>query len=312
MRTVAVVIALVAATSIAAADEGAVIYAKGTSLYRQPMGDGGARAVEIARLGFPAKQITRLTAKGKSLLISAGEVHRWVRPNTASARSPRRAVEVCRGRATLSGDGRCVLCQTAAGAITITRLYPEKVSRPVKVPGKLATLLGEGVTHVVTVTRRGVESFAIGNRKRRRLLAAQQPVDDLLVSPDGKRAVATLIDNPKGDGEPTRSVYQFLLDGTGVKRKLVVDSRAVRWSRDSSWVVAAGDDNTCIARARGGQYRCWQGWRAVAMRPDNTEALLVRGPAHRLELARVSLAGARPAKPKPFFHRAAGDALWVP
>lgn len=307
MRTLAilapVMIALATSAHAAAADEGSIIYGKGDSLFRLPMAKGG-ESTEIVELGFPAETITRLESSrdGKRLLISTGEVHYWTRVG-----GDKPAV-VCRGRATLSGDGRCVLCQSAAG-LTLSRLYPKPLSRELEVPGKLATLLGHKTSHVVAVTERGVEAFTITTPRVRTLLARARPTDDLLISPDGKRAVVTL---PDSADSSHRSVYQFLLDGKGVKRKLVVDNHAVRWTRDSTWVVAAGPQNTCIARARGGQYRCWNGWRAVAMRPDAKEGLVVRGKPGHLELARVSLEGARPATPRPFLHGAAGDVLWLP
>lgn len=286
-------------------DQGAILYGKDSSLYRLPMAKRG-EPVEVARLGFDAADITHLAASpdGRSLLISAGNVHYWVRTNR---KTPRTAVKVCRGRATLSGDGRCVLCQEASG-LTITRLYPKRVSRRIDVEGKLATLLGDKITHVVTVTDRGVEAFTIHKPRVRTLLAAQRPDLDLLVSPDGKRAVASL---PDGREPDSRSLYQFMLDGKGVKRKLVINSRAIRWTRDSQWVIAAGPETTCIARARGGHYRCWKGWRAVDLAPGGDEALLVKG-KRSLEIARVSLAGARSARPKTVLKGAAGDALWVP
>ena len=304
IRIALVILALIAAVSPAAADEdqGAIVYGKDSSLYRLPMAKG-SEPVEVARLNFDAADITHLTASpdGRSILISAGEVHHWVR---ADDRAPRTASEVCRGRATLSGDGRCVLCQGPEG-LTITSLYPKRITRRLDVKGKLATLLGDKITHVVTVTDRGVEAFTIAKPRVRTLLAAQTPASDLLISPDGKRAVASF---PDDQGE---SLYQFMLDGKGIKRKLVIDSRAVRWTQDSKWVIAAGAESTCIARARGGHYRCWKGWRAVDLSPDASEALLVKG-EKTLEIARVSLAGARSAKPKTVLRGASGDALWVP
>src|SRR5690606_20530032 len=109
-------------------------------------------------------------------------------------------------------------------------------------------------------------------------------------------------------GELIYSIYQFVLDGNGTRRKLVADATAVRWSRDSRWVLAVGPRQTCVARARGGQYRCWRGFTAADLSPDASEALLLKGTT----LYRASLAGARSARPKPLVQRVAGKAaVWV-
>ena len=307
---VAIVVALAltgtAAPAAVAEEGGSIVFGRGKSLWRAPVGDG--KPEEIATLGFRARTITALDASrdGRSLLVSAGEKHYFVRIDDGG---PKPVELACSGRATLSGDGRCVLCQDKDGKITLTRLHPTTAALELPISGQLATMLGSRVDRVVAVTERGIESFTVSRKPKRELMAKQKPERDLLVAPNGKRAIAAFADGEERTrGEPIYSIYQFVLDGNGTRRKLVADATAVRWSRDSKWVLAVGPRQTCVARARGGQYRCWRGFEAADLSPDGSEALLIKGST----LYRASLGGARSARPKPLVPRVAGKAaLWV-
>lgn len=308
----AIVVALAVigtATPPAIAEEGgSIVFGRGKSLWRVPVGDG--KPEEIAALGFRARTITALEASrdGRSLLVSAGDRHYFVRADDGG---PKPVQLACHGRATLSGDGRCVLCEDKDGKITLAQLHPTPAALELPISGRLVTMLGSRVDRVVAVTERGIESFTVSRKPKRELMAKQKPERDLLVAPDGKRAIAAFVDGggeEDAKGDPIYSIYQFVLDGNGARRKLVADATAVRWSRDSRWVLAVGPRQTCVARARGGQYRCWRGFKAADLSPDGSEALLIKGST----LHRASLGGARSARPKPLVPRVAGKAaVWV-
>lgn len=296
------------------AGEEVILFGRGKSLWR--IAARGGEAVEIVRLGFAARNITALDAgaRGRGLLISAGDEHYFARvgPNA----EPVDARLACRGRATLSGNGRFVLCLRHDDAIVLRRLHPGDIkARKIGAKGRLATLRGGRIDQVVAVTERGLESFPISRRRSRELLARQSPQRDLLIAPDGRRAVAVFADAPaEGEegGEPVFSIYQFLLDGKGVKRKLISNATAVKWSRDSRWVLSVGPRQTCVARARGGQYRCWKGFRAADLAPSGDGVLLLRGKPRSVAIHRASLAGARSARPKRIVAGAHGAAaLWL-
>lgn len=294
-------------------DPGQIIFGKGKSLWRQPL-EGGA-PTEIVKLGFRARDITGLETgkRHRGILVSRGDRHYFARLGDDGR--PVAATLACRGRATLAGDGRCVLCESPDGKIELRRMAPSRKALRVEAGGRLATLRGARVDQVVAVTKRGVEAFPVAGHGKPTLLANERPERNLLISPDGKRAVAVFEDAAQSadGGPPIFSIYQFLLDGEGVRRKLIADATAIRWSRDSRWVLSFGKRESCVARARGGQYRCFKGYRAADLAPSGDEVLLLRGGPGATELYRASLGGAHSARPRKIRGGVRGAAaLWIP
>jgi hypothetical protein len=126
--------------------------------------------------------------------------------------------------------------------------------------------------HIVTSDERGVWSMSLGPSRAHVRLAHDRPDGALLVAPGGKRAVAVYADNKKN----TRALYSFALDGKGTRRRLIKGGEPVAWSHNGRWVLVQRGHAACLARASGGEYKCWSRYQAVAIAPDGSFAVLAR------------------------------------
>ena len=232
----------------------------------------------------------------------------------------------CVGPAFLSPDGRCIVCRDRRGQITLHRLIP--TSRSTVVPTRSRHLGFIDARHIVITDDRGVWKQSIVRPTERTLLASEVPDGPMLISPDGKRAIGVFReDNGKGqepgdeasEKEPETALYVFRLDGKGVKRRLLEGATPISWSRDSRWVIAQMGTRACMARAIGGQYKCWRNYHAVAVAPDDSTVLLAH-PADgksdsdpdRYDLYRGHREGVRPEQPRPLIRAVTGPATWLP
>jgi hypothetical protein len=109
-------------------------------------------------------------------------------------------------------------------------------------------------------------------------------------------------------------VFVFRLDGKATRRKLAADGRPLVWSRDAQWLLVQEGDTACALRAAGGERRCWDGYRAIALGPDSRHALLGKPPERGdgVDLYIAALGGTRPAAPRLLVKGAAGAATWLP
>ena len=291
----------------AAPVSGSLVYGQGNALWR--VAAAGGEPTKIAELGFAATRITRIatnsgTAAGTIFLVSTESNHYWVATRPDRVHVVR---HVCRGNATLSGDGNCVLCQNADSVITIERILPSAKKMTSPITGDLATLLGPKTRELVVVTANGVEAIRIARPKTRRVVAGVAPIRGLSVAPNGKHAVAQFGEaEDKGTG-----LYVFTLTGENVRRKLVSNAELVSWSRDSQWLVVNEAKRGCVVRASGGQYRCFDGFRGVGLAPNHKEALLAKGKVGAMTLFRVDLGGAHSKKPVLLLKGVQGAAIWL-
>ena len=314
-RTIALILgaALISAAGISLAkkkkpkpDRGTIVFGKGKSIWKAPA--TGGDAVEIAALGFRAKRIQAIKSNAKNtvLLISTDENHYWVQPSSAAKGELAVVRHVCRGSASMSLDGMTVLCQKSDGAISLESMGAGGKKTELTVTGKLATLAGNNTQEVVVANSNGIEALSTVKKGKTRTLGVLAPASDLLVAPNGKSAVAVFPESAGGTG-----LYSFLFDGKGVRRKLVTEAVPVAWSADSTWLVLTRKKRGCVVRAAGGQYRCFDGFRALGISPDLKDALLVSGKKSSLTLFRADLGGARSAKPVVMRKNVHGAAVWL-
>ena len=137
-------------------------------------------------------------------------------------------------------------------------------------------------------------SAQIAEPDLRKKVAPHVPAGALSIAPDGQRAVGRY-----SDGEKTTSLFGFRLDGQAARRKLH-PGIPIGWSADSVWLAVAADGNACIVRAVGGEYKCWDKYRPLAIDADGSWILLAKPPglkARRLDLFLGRVGGPHTEKP---------------
>ncbi len=301
------VIAIGPSTAIAnkATDLGTIVYGKDFALWSSRATDERSKEPKkLAELGFAARRVTaiRSNASRRILLVSTFENHYWVDLKSVRASTP--VVRyVCRGVAAMSQDGATVVCQQKTGEFFVVDPVSGKKSKSA-IKGQLVGFTSSE-TGVVVIGENGIDSVSLTKPSKRQALWPLTPQSNLLVAPNGKRAVAVFAD---GDGT---ALYGFFLDGKDARRKLVTDAIPVAWSRDSEWLVLTRKKRGCVVRAAGGQYRCFDGYRAIGISPDHKSALLANGTRKELSIFRADLGGARSSKPSLVVKGAEGAALWL-
>jgi hypothetical protein len=298
MVRLALSLALVAALSGPAAADDEILFVKGTSLWRLPP---GGEPLEVADLGVEADRVGRVQVggDGRAALVeaegAAGAEILWIDLERGQVRRPSGA-----GPAVLSADGRRIACPAGELAIVVHQMQPRPATRTMRrVPAEQIAFVG-GSGHLAVVGARGVWRFPIGTTARRRLIAPHAPESGLLVSPSGRRAVATFED--KGG----TALESFKLDGKGSRRRLMRHGRAIAWSLDSRWLVVQARGRACVVSAVGGQYKCWDGYRALSIDSDVKAILLSRDG----DLYRAPVTGARAENPA-LVQRGTASASWI-
>lgn len=298
MVRLALSLTLLAALSAPAAAGDEILFVKGTSLWRLA---AGSEPLEVADIGIEAESVRRVQVgrDGRAALVEAdgatGIRTVWIDLERRKVGRPG-----CAGPATLSADGRRIACAAGKRSIVVLQMEPRPAKRTVRrVPaGQIAFAGNSG--HLAVVGSRGVWRFPIGKTARRRLVAPHAPDSDLLVSPSGRRAVATFED------ERGSALESFRLDGKAARRRLIASGRAVAWSWDSRWLAVQAEGRACVVSAIGGQYKCWDGFRALSLDSGVTTILLSRGG----DLYRASVTGARAENPV-LVQRGAASGSWI-
>jgi hypothetical protein len=216
-------------------------------------------------------------ADSSALLIDLGGNAAWIDLAGGKAAAP---IFLPCGGGRLAPDGGRVLCAARRGNGAVAyRMRPELGSAPLEAQSAGRTALTDG-DHMI-----GEKDGAL--RDGDRVLAPHVPLDHLSVSPDGGRAVGRY---PDGDGD---ALFGFRLDGRAARRKLITGT-PVAWSADSIWLAVDGEDTACVLRAVGGEYKCWDHYRALAVSKDGGLALLAGGG----DVYLVPTTGVRADKPK--------------
>lgn len=216
----------------------------------------------------------------------------------------------CASKARMSPDGLCVGCIDADGKLVVhslptgnKRVY-DKLSFPVTDFGFASR------TKLAVAGTRSISLIRIEDGKYLEKVAGFAPTSHLVISPNGKRAVGTF-ETGDDDKDKTITVFGFKLDGKAAQRQLASGGVATRWSRDSKWVVMQNGDRTCVVRAAGGEYKCWNGYTGLALSPDNKSFLLSQKNGSHHKLFKATIAGARPAPPLEYKTVDSAAAVWL-
>jgi hypothetical protein len=274
---------------------GSVLYVQKGALWRASLADP-EKPEKLATLPpMRRKPITRLEASGDgtALLIEYSRNVAWIDLTT----QPLVPVYLpCRGRSRLSPGGERVMCASRAGKSTaVFRMRPRPGAA--FLPGfdpattLMADLHGE---RVVVAGSEELWSASITEPEQRTQVAPHVPAGALSIAPDGQRAVGRY-----SDGEQRDSLFGFRLDGQAARRKLA-PGIPVAWSADSVWIAVAWEGNACIVRAVGGEYKCWDKYRPLAIDRDGSWMLLAKPPkgrARRLDLFLGRVGGPHTEKP---------------
>ncbi|MBL8625552.1 MAG: hypothetical protein JNK64_29845 [Myxococcales bacterium] len=277
---VAAVLAVPALAHAGAKDpDGRVVFARGTSLWLTD-GRGKATATAIATLPGPAAdvQMIRTDAAGTTLLVELAGAW-WTAPMPAPGATTTLTKLGCgAGAARLSLGGDCVVCASATGKTLLIRLADGKQFTR-DAPGATVHLAEkDGARSLVWSDGGAVRAAPITDRKQVKVVAPEAPLRGLVVSPDGTRAVGTYLAPPPGPpkGEAAREYLMgFPLDGSTARRRLIRDGVVIDWSWDSAWLLIQDGGKACIARAVGGEYKCWKGYTAVSISPDGAWGLVL-------------------------------------
>ncbi len=237
------------------------------------------RAEKLVDFPVAPALIRALTAAGdgSALLVDLGGNAAWI--DLAGGQPAAPVFLPCAG-GRLAADGGRVLCAARRGKGAVAyRMRPRLGSAALEElsPGRTALLGGD---HLI----REVDG---GLRDGDHVLAPHVPLDLLSVSPDGGRAVGRY---PDGDGD---ALFGFRLDGRAARRKLITGT-PVAWSADSVWLAVDGEETACVLRAVGGEYKCWDHYRALSLSADGSLALL----AGDGDVYLAPVTGVRPDKPR--------------
>jgi hypothetical protein len=255
------------------------------------------------------KRITRLEASGDGsvLLIELGKNVAWV---DMKADPPAPVYLPCRGRARLSPDGSRVVCANRTGKGTaVYRVRPSFGATPLP-ELKPSTVLVAALAGDKVLFADGNALFLtpVAHPEQRTQMAPHAPATGLSIAPDGQRAVGRY-----SDGNGGEALYGFRLDGEAARRKLV-PGRPVAWSADSDWLAVDGENTGCALRAVGGEFKCFDKFRAGARDSDGAWRRLAKPPrakAKRFDLFLGRIGGPRVEKPLPLL-KGVSAAVLVP
>jgi hypothetical protein len=277
----AIALAVTLAATPASADDDArleagVIFARDHTLWRT---DARGKAEPTEVVALPAAttatdvRALRTDPAGKVLLADIGGAWYWMRLDGKTTALSQLA---CKGTATLAPDASCVICAGDTGQVAIVNLTTGKVFRR-RVPAEGAAIVGAGATRRLIWSDAGVWSAPPGDLAKKQVVAPESPLRSLSIAPDGSRALGVYAGEIHR-GKTTQAaelLFEFALDGTAARRKSIRAGVPVMWSHDSAWALIQDGASACVARAVGGQYKCWKGFTAVSIAPDGAYALVL-------------------------------------
>jgi hypothetical protein len=310
-------------------DRGAVIYARGSALYKaDAKGKGEAELAPLPK-GAVVRAL-RSDASGSVLLVDLSGKWSWLRlDGQAKTLAPLPCAD---GPAELSVDGTAVVCRAPKSGSMIVELASAKVTA-VDIPAPGARLAGSGKDRkLVWVDKTGVWSAPASDPKQKTRVAPEPPLRAFLASHDGARAVGVYSDFVYFDGprkkKPADVLMGFALDGTAARRQGLPTATPLDWSHDNKYVLLQDGGSACLMRAIGGQYKCWKGFTAVSIAPDGSYALVLGTrkpptasttddvpltlPSGPLSLYRAKLNGPYDEAPALIVKIVDGAAVWIP
>lgn len=276
---------------------GHLVFARDGALWRVPV-VGEAEPTRLAALpdGEPELRTITSSANGRLLVLDLDGVAAWVQPGTDGEQRSVASTR-CRGPGRPSPDGSRLVCPGESATVVQPITWR---SRALALEPSDAHFLGTD-GELLIGGQDELRAVALADPTRTRVVAPHRPTADLLVAPNGERAIGRY----ERDGRA--EVFAFRLDGTAARRKLGGDLHPRAWSPDSRWVLLGHERRACLARAVGGEYKCWERYTALAFSPDSRYVLLAR----RGALYVAPIEGVEPARPKRVAE-AAGPATWIP
>jgi len=282
-----------------------LLFVRGGSVLRAPTSGKGA-AVEVAALPAALGTVTgmEVSPNGLTLLLHGtdGAHPHWVRLGEGALSEAKSAA--CRGRASMSPNGRCLVCPAGEQSTVILRLDNGRTRTLALASGQVA-FLGPAGRELIAVGEASVCAQSLRRPAKKRLLAPHRPEHGLLASPDGQRAVGVYAQGK------VKTLEIFRLDGKAARRTLLRDAEPIAWSADSRWLLVQQGKKACIASALGGQYKCWRRYQASAIAADGSYAILARPAERNYALYRAELTGARARRPKLIADRVSAPAAAI-
>ncbi len=259
---------------------GRVVFARGGSLWLTDA-RGKSKAVEVATLPAGEVRLIRTDAGGGTLVVEIGG--RWYSaalPTPGAPPATLAELPCGAGPARLSQTARFVLCASPDGQARLVRLGDGKTFDRAAPAAATSLVERDGVRRLVwteTTETNVVKAAPLAKLADEVVLAPEAPVRGFLAAPDGSRGVGVYRARPlKPAGAPERDeLFGFALDGTTGRRRLIRDGVVIDWSWDSRWLLVQDGDKACIARATGGQFKCWKGYTAGSIAPDGAWALVL-------------------------------------
>ena len=280
-------------------DSGGIVYAKRGSLWLRS-DDGKGDSVELAALPAGKGPVTSIQV-GRKLVNAVVEADgSWYWIPLKSKRKPRKLG--CTGSAQLSPNGRCIICAGKPGQALLYILGPKL--REMSLPFGDGPFGFAGSDRLAVVRKTGVWTTNPTGKKRRRL-SPHTPSKGILIAPNGKRAVG-------GYDADSPGLFAFRLDGKAVRRKLLSEGTARAWSQDSKWLLIEQEKAACVVRGVGGQYKCWNKYRAGALSGDGSKIYLLKTEADRTNIYLAPTAGARAAGARIILKSTHQAAAWTP
>ena len=255
-----------------------VVFARGTSLWMTD-GRGKGPAVELAALPGAAAGVhmIRTDAAGAHVLFDHDGRWYWFALPAGGSRAEPQPLPCARGPARLSRTARYVLCSDEQSEALLVRLHDGR-RFPYAVPAMGASLTEhDGVRELVWNDGTTISAAPLSRPTETRVLAPAAPLRGFLAAPDGSRGVGVYRDRPlKPKDAPERDqLFGFALDGTAARRRLIREGVVIDWSWDAHWLLVQDGAKACIARATGGQFKCWKGYTALSLAPDGSWALVL-------------------------------------
>jgi hypothetical protein len=235
----------------------------------------------------------QVAASGKSALVELESGWLWI-----DLVSGTQHTLDCGAGTVLSPSGVCVACTNDTGG----SLYAmgKKARRLGNLSGQLFGF-GPSDQFVAAVSSGRLLALKPSSTKKPRALANHAPAEQFSVAPNGTRAVGVYSE------QGGSSLFTFKLDGNAARRRLGSATTVVGWSGDSQWLLVESKSAACVVRAVGGEYKCWNGYRAGGLDQDGSIVVLLKdGAAHW-----APTTGTRPVPPK-LLRRKARTAVPLP
>jgi hypothetical protein len=278
---------------------GDIVFARDGALWRIAA-DGTSEPSKLAALPAGDLEVRALasSADGRLLVVDLDGVAGWVQPGANKDDVRQVAIAPCAGPGRPAADGTKLVCP---GGPSTTVIQPNTwKAHELDVAPEEVDFLGPTGDELIVAGSGEIRAVKVDAPDQTRALAPHRPDSHLLASPDGKRAAGRY---ERSDA----AIYSFRLDGKAAKRKIGAGVVPITWSPDSQWLLMGNEKRACIARAIGGEYKCWGRYTAAAFSPDSRHVLLSRKGA----LYTAAISGTEPARPKRVVEKA-GPATWIP